>query len=159
MSGGYTTRNAELSEAVDVYANHDPNGVDILHEYFVPHAQLGEFLRLSRPIFEASACDLLNVTVRDVRLDEDVFLRYADADVFGLVLLFHQKLTPEAELAMGQLTRELIDVAAALGGRYYLPYGVTRPASNSSVVIPWLQSFSRPNAATIRTSCFRTGST
>lgn len=121
-SGGNTTRNAELSEAVDVYANHDPSGTDILHEYFIPHAALTKFLRLARPIFEASPCDLLNVTVRDVREDRDVFLRYADTDVFGLVLLFHQKRSAAAEQSMQDLTRELIDLASSLGGRYYLPY-------------------------------------
>jgi FAD/FMN-containing dehydrogenase len=60
--------------------------------------------------------------VRNVEPDHDSFLRYADQEVFGLVLLFHQKRTPAAEAAMQDLTRELIDVALACGGRYYLPY-------------------------------------
>jgi len=117
-----TTRNAELAESVDVYANHDPAGVDILHEYFIPHSRLSEFLTLSRPLFESSTCDLLNLTVRDVRQDHDTMLRYADQDMFGFVMLFHQRLTPAGEEAMGELTRELIDLADGLGGRYYLPY-------------------------------------
>ncbi|MFT5478670.1 MAG: FAD/FMN-containing dehydrogenase, partial [Planctomycetota bacterium] len=64
----------------------------------------------------------LNLTVRDVREDDDSLLRYADQDMFGLVMLLHQQRTPAAEQAMGALTRRLIDAAHALSGRYYLPY-------------------------------------
>jgi len=122
LAGGTTTRNAELSESVDVYANHDPTGTDILHEYFIPHDALSGFLEVARPIFEASSCDLLNITVRDIREDKDSVLRYADTDMFGLVMLFHQKLTPEAEADMRLLSRSLIDLADSVGGRYYLTY-------------------------------------
>lgn len=121
-AGGDSTRNSLLAEPVDVYANADPEGTDVLHESFVPHARLAEFLERARPLLEASSCDLLNVTVRDVREDRDAFLRYADRDVFALVMLFHQRFGEEHERAMGALTRELIDLALALEGRYYLPY-------------------------------------
>ncbi len=118
----FTTRNTELAEGVEVYGNHDPKGTDILHEYFIPHAALGAFLDGARPIFEGSDCDLLNITVRDVREDQGTFLRYADQGMFGLVMLFHQARTPEAEVAMQRLTRDLIDLALSLEGRHYLPY-------------------------------------
>lgn len=122
LMGGTITRNSVLSEGVEVYANSDPTGTDILHEYFVPHAQLTNFLNAAKPVLEASSCDLLNVTVRDVRTDEDTFLRYADQGMFGLVMLFHQKLTAEAEETMQALSRALIDIADSVGGRYYLTY-------------------------------------
>jgi FAD/FMN-containing dehydrogenase len=117
-----TTRNTELAEGVEVYGNHDPSGTDILHEYFVPHATLSSFLEGAKPIFESSPADLLNITVRDIREDEDTFLRYADQGMFGLVMLFHQEGTEVGESAMGELSRDLIDLAHSLGGRHYLPY-------------------------------------
>ena len=43
--------------------------------------------------------------------------------MFGLVMLFHQRLDDAAEEAtMKVMTRDLIDAALACGGRYYLPY-------------------------------------
>ena len=51
-----------------------------------------------------------------------LFLRYANEEVFGLVMLFHQGRDEKAEAAMQNLTRKTIDAALACGGSYYLPY-------------------------------------
>jgi FAD/FMN-containing dehydrogenase len=37
-------------------------------------------------------------------------------------MLFNQLRTPEPEAPMEAMTRELIDAALEVGGRYYLPY-------------------------------------
>jgi FAD/FMN-containing dehydrogenase len=120
--GALLSRNQIMNEPSAVYATRDPETTDILHEYFIPGGRLGEFVEKSRPVFLRYRPELLNITVRNVEPDHDSFLRYADQEVFGLVLLFHQKRTPAADAAMQDLTRELIDVALACGGRYYLPY-------------------------------------
>ncbi len=65
---------------------------------------------------------MLNVTVRNVLKDNDSFLRYADRDVFALVMLFNQPRSADADERMQALTRELIDAVLECGGRYYLPY-------------------------------------
>ena len=121
-ASGTATRNAELSEPVTVYANRSPDRTELLFEAFVPHAALDAYRRAIKPLLEASPCDLLNITVRDVRTDETTFLRYADRDMFSLVMLFHLERTAAADAELAQLTRGLIDEALALGGRYYLPY-------------------------------------
>ena len=66
--------------------------------------------------------NLLNVTVRSIEADNDTRLPYAPEPVFSLVMLFQQQRTAAADEAMGAMTRELIDAALDLGGRYYLPY-------------------------------------
>jgi FAD/FMN-containing dehydrogenase len=111
-----------MNEPSKLYATRDPDTTDILHEYFIPADRLGEFIEKSRPIFLSYRPELLNVTVRNVMPDHDTFLRYAPAEMFGLVLLFHQRRDEAAEATMKAMTRELIDVALACGGRYYLPY-------------------------------------
>jgi FAD/FMN-containing dehydrogenase len=116
------SRNQIMNEPSVEYATRDPKTTDILHEYFIPVDRLAEFVEKSRPVFLRYHPELLNITVRNVEPDNDSFMRYARSEVFGLVLLFHQKRTPEAEDAMLRLTRELIDVADSCGGRYYLPY-------------------------------------
>lgn len=115
-------RNQILNDPSDWFANRDPGATEILHEYFVPPARLGEFVARIRPILLRERPDLLNITVRFVRADPDTVLAYAREDAFGLVMLFHQRRTSAAEDAMRRLTRELIDAALACGGTYYLPY-------------------------------------
>jgi hypothetical protein len=57
-----------------------------------------------------------------VHEDTDTFLRYADRELFALVMLFNQARTPNADSRMEAMTRELIDAALEADGRYYLPY-------------------------------------
>jgi len=120
--GRILSRNQVMNEPSDLYATRDPETTDILHEYFIPANRLPEFITKSRPVFLKRRPELLNVTVRNVEPDEDTFLRYAPEEMFGLVLLFHQRRDPAAEKAMRDLTSELIEIALDCGGRYYLPY-------------------------------------
>jgi FAD/FMN-containing dehydrogenase len=83
---------------------------------------VGDFLARARKIIPQHGGDLLNVTVRNVHEDSDTFLRYADRDLFALVMLFNQPRTPNADSRMEAMTRELIDAALEVEGRYYLPY-------------------------------------
>lgn len=120
--GRLLSRNEIMDEPSDWFANRDSAGTDILHEYFVPVARLGEFIAAIRPVLLRHRPDLLNITLRNVAPDPDTLLRYAREEVFGVVMLFHQCRDAASETAMQALTRELIDAALAGGGTYYLPY-------------------------------------
>src|SRR6266571_3278072 len=72
-----------------------------------------QFLRCSAPILMDSSRHSTN---------QDSLLRYADQEVFGLVMLFNQSRTQWAEAQMQAMTQHIIEAALALGGRYYLPY-------------------------------------
>jgi FAD/FMN-containing dehydrogenase len=122
LGGGTVHRNELLGEPVDVFENRSAESTDILHEYFVPAASFAPFVSELRDIVPRHGGDLLNVTVRDLRRDDDTFLRYADQDLLALVMLFNQHRTPEGEAAMRGMTRALVDAALRHGGRYYLPY-------------------------------------
>jgi FAD/FMN-containing dehydrogenase len=118
----YFSRNQLLNEEVEVYQERNADRTDILHEYFLPPHRVASFLNRVRSIVPKHHGDLLNVTVRNVLEDKDTFLRYADRDMFGLVMLFSQQRTPEADGEMEAMTQELIDAAIECEGRYYLPY-------------------------------------
>jgi FAD/FMN-containing dehydrogenase len=120
--GGGITRNHLLNEGVEVFQNRSSASTDILQEYFVPPTQLERFLEQARTIIPAQRADLLNVTIRFVAPDQESFLRYTDQDMFALVMLFNQARTQQADQEMASMSRELIETALALGGRYYLPY-------------------------------------
>lgn len=121
-AGNQVLRNQILNRPSTLFENRHQVETDILHEYFIPPKSLEAFLEKCRTIIPQYKGDLLNVTVRNVHQDNDSFLRYADQEVFGLVMLFHQQRTPEAEAKMQIMTQKLIEAALAVGGRYYLPY-------------------------------------
>src|SRR6185503_895695 len=117
------SRNQVLNGSISVYVNRTAGRTDVLHEYFVAPEQLGAFLARVREVVPRHGLDLLNVTLRSVSADPDTVLRYADRDLIAVVMFFEQPTgDPAAEDRMRALTRELIDAALALGGRYYLPY-------------------------------------
>jgi FAD/FMN-containing dehydrogenase len=117
------SRNGILRTPSEWFANRDPRFTEILHEYFVPPDKLTEFLDRIRPILrQRSAIDLLNVTLRPVRQDNDAVLAYARQDEVGLVMLFRYSATSEADSQMRAMTRQLIDAALTCDGSYYLPY-------------------------------------
>ncbi|MGH9888590.1 MAG: FAD-binding oxidoreductase, partial [bacterium] len=117
-----SSRNQLMSGSVALYVNRRQDRTDVLHEYFVPPSRLADFLARAREIVPRHGADLLNVTLRDVRRDDDTLLRYADQDMIALVFFFDQWRTPEAEAGMTALTRELIEACLSVGGHYYLPY-------------------------------------
>ncbi|MEH2062946.1 MAG: FAD-binding oxidoreductase [Nostoc sp.] len=121
-AGNHVLRNQILNRSSALFENRHQAETDILHEYFIPPKSLEGFLKQCRTIIPKYQGDLLNVTVRNVHQDNDSFLKYADREVFGLVMLFHQQRTPEGEAKMQVMTEKLIEAALAVGGRYYLPY-------------------------------------
>jgi FAD/FMN-containing dehydrogenase len=122
VSGRYFSRNQLLNEGVEVFQDRSAATTDILHEYFVPPEEFEPFCDDVREIVRRHGANLLNITVRNVAADSDSYLRYADRDLFALVMLYSQPRTPDGEAAMQDLTRELIEAALVRGGRFYLPY-------------------------------------
>jgi FAD/FMN-containing dehydrogenase len=122
LTAQHFSRNQLLNEGVETFQNRSASSTDILHEYFVPRDGLTSFLGEVRKIIPEHGGDLLNVTVRHVTEDKDSLLRYADREMFALVMLFNQATTATADARMEAMTRDLIDAALAAGGRYYLPY-------------------------------------
>lgn len=122
LGSEFISRNQLLNGDVSLYTNRAENQTDIIHEYFIPLDQLQGFIAAAKEIISRHEVDLLNVTLRDVRIDTETFLRYADQDLVAVVMLFNQQRTELAETSMTGMTRELINASFSAGGRYYLPY-------------------------------------
>ena len=110
-----------MHDSVAYLFNNLPAETDILHEYFIPRAQIVPFIDGMRAIFERKHNNLVNASIRAVGT-EDNALSYAPSPAFSVVLYLNQPTTPEGTAAMRQLTGELIDLAASHGGRFFLPY-------------------------------------
>jgi len=141
INGKKFSRNQLLNESVEVFQNRDTAYTDILHEYFIPKNRVGDFIDSLRKIIPAYKVDLLNITVRNVKKDEDAFLRYANEEVFGFVMLFNQAKTNEAEMQMKAATQRMIDASITLKGTYYLPYRLHATKEQMSSAYPQAKEF------------------
>jgi FAD/FMN-containing dehydrogenase len=141
LANTHFSRNQLLNEGVEVFQNRSADSTDILHEYFVPRDGLARFIQKLQRIIPEHEADLLNVTVRFVREDRDTFLRYADQDLFALVMLFNQRTSAAGDARMETQTRDLIDAALSVGGRYYLPYRLHATQKQFERAYPRAQEF------------------
>src|SRR5947209_6397635 len=122
LAGTIFSRNQLMNDNAEWYLDRSTETTDILHEYFVPRESAGSFLLQARRIIRSHKADLLNVTVRDVEEDPDTFLRYADRHMIAFVMFFSQARSTDGDRRMQEMTRQLVDAALNVGGRYYLPY-------------------------------------
>jgi FAD/FMN-containing dehydrogenase len=116
------SRNELLNDHVSLIENKDTSSTDLLHEYFIPERNFTQYINDIKGILKNSKIDLLNITIRGVRQDNDSYLAYARENVFGFVFLFNQKKTDEQEREMKILTNQLVDIALKNEGTFYLPY-------------------------------------
>ncbi len=114
-------RNDPMHDSVAYLFNNLPSETDILHEYFIPRAQIVPFIDGMRAIFEREHANLVNASIRAVGT-EDNALSYAPEPAFSVVLYLNQPTTPQGTAALRRLTGELIDLTASHGGRFFLPY-------------------------------------
>src|SRR5258705_1204431 len=100
------SRNNVLNEPSGNYADRFPWRTDILHEYFIPRANITQFLDLAKKPILAHHANLMNVTIRHVRPDKITALPYAREECFSFVMLFNYNKRAAGDYAA--LTRELI---------------------------------------------------
>jgi len=141
LAGKVFSRNQLMNDDAEWYLDHSQETTDILHEYFVGRDHAGEFLAAAKKIIRKHNADLLNVTVRDVKTDNDTFLRYADQDMLAFVMFFSQARTPAGDAEMQTMTQELVDAVLEAGGRYYLPYRLHPAAAQFHRAYPQADEF------------------
>jgi FAD/FMN-containing dehydrogenase len=116
-----STRNEEMYDNM-AYLKNRLRDTDILQEYFVPYERMPEFVDGLREVVQRNRANLLNVTIRTVHKDAVTALPYATQDMFGFVLYFNVKFDERENEILRKTTGDLIDVAEAAGGTFYLPY-------------------------------------
>ena len=139
LPGGYRLREGleqELLEAeAVVWRNHEASldtasleprtrafSTYLLQEYFIPVKNCVPFARTMTRILAREDVEAVNISVRHSPPDASSLLTWAPVEVFCFVLYYKQRSTTRASRKVAIWTRELIDVALAHGGRYYLPY-------------------------------------
>ncbi len=134
------SRNDPMHDSVAYLQNNLPAETDILHEYFVPRAQITPFIDAMREVFRAQKVNLVNASIRAVGTEENA-LSYAPAPAFSVVLYINQPTTAEGNAAMAKLTSDLIDLSTRMGGRFFLPYQLHYSAAQLKAAYPEIGDF------------------
>ena len=94
----------------------------VLQEYFIPERNFLPFAKgLARVLIDKQV-SAVNVSIRHSPADVVSLLPWAREDVFSFVLYYKQRTNADAREQVGRGTRDLISLALANEGRYYLPY-------------------------------------
>ena len=115
------SRNDPMHDSVAYLYNDLPEEADILHEYFVPRANIVPFIEDMGELFRAQDTNLLNASIRAVSAESNA-LTYAPEPAFSVVLYITQRTDAAGNARMARLTSDLIDLTAKHGGRFFLPY-------------------------------------
>lgn len=112
-----------------------------LQEYFVPVHNFAPFVSRMRDILSASRANVLNVSIRHTRPDQETLLSWARGEVYSFVLYYAQGISPRAREAVGVGTRALVDAALAEGGSFYLPYQIHATREQFRAAYPLAEDF------------------
>lgn len=114
FEAGYDVRELEpLKRSLSTY---------VLQEYFIPVGRMEEFAEGMGQVLRQDRVNMVNVSIRHALPDPGSLLAWAPEEVFCFVLYYKQRVSEAAKREVGAWTRELIEAALELGGRYYLPY-------------------------------------
>ena len=94
----------------------------MLQEYFIPIRHFDTFSKGMAEVLQKNKVEALNVSIRHSHADKISFLPWAKEEVFCFVLYYKQRTYGKERERVGKWTREIIDLALAHEGRYYLPY-------------------------------------
>lgn len=115
------SRNDPMHDSVPYLRNAMKDDTDVLQEYFIPRDRLVPFIDGLRAIVRREDANLLNASIRGVGQERNA-LTYAPRPAFSVVLYLNQRTDSAGNAKMAQLTRDLIDLTLAHGGRFFLPY-------------------------------------
>jgi FAD/FMN-containing dehydrogenase len=140
LSHPVVRRNYEASRDVaslGSIATHDSTYA--LQEYFVPVAHFNAFAIQMANLLKAHDVDAINISIRHSPPAPHTCLSWAREEVFSFVLYYWQHVGVADREKVGVWTRELIDIALAFGGTYYLPYQLHATRQQFSRAYPGAQ--------------------
>lgn len=94
----------------------------VLQEYFIPERHFAKFANAMSKLMQSVPTGTVNVSIRHSPADRTTLMSWAQQDVFSFVVYYKQRVSSHAVRAVGEWTREMINLALALEGSYYLPY-------------------------------------
>ena len=123
IDGSLISRNNVMRSESTFMEYDNTNKTEVLQEYFVPIDEFSTYIDDLREMLQKEKdFNLLNITIRYVKKNDEAVLSYAKEDMFALVLLINQGTSKDSIAETGQVVRKMIDITLAHDGSYYLPY-------------------------------------
>jgi FAD/FMN-containing dehydrogenase len=125
----YSSDRHQLSEYLDGYhveidrilgASH--RGTEMITELYVPPQRLTEFLRSAARLLIEHEAQVIYGTIRLIQPDDDTVMAWAGQRFACIIFNLHVDHVDASIERAGHAFRALIDLAAELGGSYYLTY-------------------------------------
>ncbi|WP_271410169.1 FAD-binding oxidoreductase [Pseudomonas sp. Q1-7] len=113
----------------------------VLQEYFVPEAELDNFVVRMKTVLEKHKVKVTNISIRHAKADPGTLLAWARGDTFALVLYYRQGTSAGQRAEVAVWARELIDAALRSHGTYYLPYQILASREQFLLAYPRAQEF------------------
>lgn len=115
-------RNPAMQPQVHFLEHVSEKDTDILQEYFVPLDSFPAFFKELKQTLEAHNVNLLSVTLRYLRENQESYLSYATDDMVAVVLYVNIKLSDDSIQSAKIWTQKLVDLSLKNKGTYYLTY-------------------------------------
>jgi FAD/FMN-containing dehydrogenase len=117
-------------------------GSEIIGEHYVPRSQLADFLAAARWRLRSSA-NVIYGTIRLIEADGDSYLPWAREPFACVVLNLHTDHNSASIADTASCFRDLIDLALARGGSFYLTYHRFATARQVAAAYPRFRAFLR----------------
>jgi len=115
-------RNPAMQPAVSFLAYNSPRDTDILQEYFVPVETFPLFFKELKQELEKYEVNLLSITLRYLKENQESYLTYATDNMIAVVLYVNIELTDQSIQSTREWTRKIVDLSLKNRGTYYLTY-------------------------------------
>ena len=113
----------------------------MITEIYVPRALLPGFMREVAERFRTNGVPIIYGTVRLIEADDESFLAWAKQSYACIIFNLHVVHTPQGVDQAAAAFRDLIEMAIARGGRYYLTYHRYATRAQVEACYPQLPDF------------------
>jgi len=113
---------AGYHDALDALSGSAVPASEVISELYVPRPLLEGFMAAAAQSLSENRADVIYGTVRVIERDEDSFLPWARDRYACVIFNLHTEHTTESVERTAYAFRELIDLAAARGGSFFLTY-------------------------------------
>ncbi|MBU2706802.1 FAD-binding oxidoreductase [Zooshikella marina] len=118
----HISRNNAMRPPIKFLAYHSPNDSDILQEYFIPTTHFIDFMDDIRQELTSQHVNLLSMTLRYLKKNQETTLNYANNNMIAIVLFINIETNEEGLLKAQAWTQQLVTLAQKYHGTYYLTY-------------------------------------
>ncbi|MGI0115228.1 FAD-binding protein [Zooshikella sp. RANM57] len=118
----HLSRNNAMRPPIKFLTYYSPDDTDILQEYFIPTIFFKAFMDDLRKEFTTKNVNLLSITLRYLKKNQESTLNYANDNMIAVVLFINIETDKKGLVKAKTWTQHLVDLSKKYNGTYYLTY-------------------------------------